>query len=198
MLKNGQFGRGCQVEKRPNSAMICYVRQCENLIEGETTVAPTTERVSHDVTEPVSKADNHRTIYTEANEEAKEASEIESNGRLDKNKQPVLVTVSPVQSSIPEEEKNTSDNFAAAETEVVLPLAKYFRKPTTAVKTTVRTTTKLTTAATTTVAATTKAASVCKNTFKRAYCSVILRIGFCKFTTYRKRCCFSCETASIR
>ena len=184
------------MEKRPNSAVICHVRPCENDIEEEEKVFPTKVQLSSGST---------RSVIAETDRAGVEESQDQYE---------VITTSKPETRSSDfgdaKKKKIVTDAFAAAETLIAVPVTKRFKtegsmvekevyRTSEAIETTIRTTPSTmvtTTAATTTAtttAETTKAESVCKDTFKRAYCSVILRIGFCKFTTYRKRCCLSCE-----
>lgn len=193
MLKNGQFGRGCQVEKRPNSAVICHVRPCENDIEEGEKIFPTESHLSREST---------RFLITDAGRAG--VQDPESRDQFEG------ITTSrpePKRSGFGADKKKKiiTDGFAAAETLIAVPVTKNFKAEMSMVEQVSRTTKVIKTAIkttpstiATTTAATKKAESVCKDTFKRAYCSVILRIGFCKFTTYRKRCCLSCEKSSIR
>ena len=187
------------MEKRPNSAVICHVRPCENSIdEGETAL-------------PTKQVDLNASVITARKEEVTDSYKVREGVEAShlsveyENQNSGSGEVSAFSEN--ENARNSkTDAFAAAETVIAAPFTKHFRKKgptvrskisTRIVKTTVRTTLKPTTLPTT-IPTTTEAQSICKDTFKRAYCSIILRIGFCKFTTYRKRCCFSCEKGNIR
>ena len=200
MMKNGQFGRGCQVEKRPNSAIICHVRSCANEVDEGEDIVPTTVQVSQQSTISLVKVDKskEKDAYNTDKKASKRREQYEEETSRPEERNTDSANVNG--------RKIVTNGLVAAETVVNVPVGRQFttNRPTTEsevmrttkVKKTNARTTPSTVAATT--AATTKAESTCKNTFKRAYCSVILRIGFCKFTTYEKRCCFSCKKKASR
>ena len=200
MMKNGQFGRGCQVEKRPNSAIICHVRSCTNEVDEGEDVVPTTPQLSYKSTKSPVKVTKSKEndLYKPDKKASKRREQYEGQtSRPDEGS---------TDSANANGKKIVTSGFAAAETVVVVPVETRYttNRPTTESEVMRTTKVRKTTARTTpsTVAATTavtaKTASTCKDTFKRAYCSVILRIGFCKFTTYHKRCCFSCKKKASR
>lgn len=200
MMKNGQFGRGCQVEKRPNSAIICHVRSCANEVDEGEDIVPTTVQVSQQSTISLVKVDKskEKDAYNTDKKASKRREQYEEETSRPEERNTDSANVNG--------RKIVTNGLVAAETVVNVPVGRQFttNRPTTESEVMRTTKVKKTTARTTpstvaaTTAATTKAASTCKNTFKRAYCSVILRIGFCKFTTYEKRCCFSCKKKASR
>ena len=183
--------------------MICQVRPCANVIEGSEEAAPTTSQdyLESTATSPTERNRGRTEAYVTALKEA-------GNSSSDSPARRASPSATAYQSSYdrPGESDNETENYAYAETVVAVPFTKRFSVGKHAVHskvqqtTDVRTTERSTPAATTKPATTTtiKPESICKNSFKRAYCSAILRIGFCKYTTYRKRCCFSCESGSVR
>ncbi|XP_065059610.1 ADAMTS-like protein 4 [Rhopilema esculentum] len=201
MLKDGQIGRGCQVETRPSSAMICQIRACENEINESRPVPEEGEALNKLKSTQATNA-NTQVDSTEATFSVSSTSRdtLRPTSISDyETREPTtilrMLTASAKASTDRVQatsSKEASKSFAAAEIAYVPQYARRFtfnlipKQVKTTLKTTIRSTTVPTTI-------TTKPVEVCSDTFKRAYCSVILRIGFCKFTTYRKRCCQSCK-----
>ena len=201
MLKDGQIGRGCQVETRPSSAMICQIRACENEInesrplpEGGNSLKQLKSTQASNLNTQIDSTEASFSVSTTFRDTLRPTTESDHGTR-----QPTTISntrSAPAKSSTDRVQatysNEASKSFAAAEIVYVPQYARRFtfNLISQQIKTTLKTTIRSTALPTT---ITTKPVEVCSDTFKRAYCSVILRIGFCKFTTYRKRCCRSCK-----
>lgn len=244
MLQNGQLGRGCQAETRPNAAMICQIRACENEIDEGVAKATFSGKATESSQEAAEKGLNDGEVgdkrgsagVVPANELGMSTTTVQQTTQSQPKDNPEAPTEfsgvratmknnsrssaptkrissergSPVET---QDSRAKEDGYAAAETVVAIPVTRFFKQEEriTERRKDLTTTERLTT---TEKIATTRAptlkptakptkaprrqeVNVCRDSFKSNYCRVILRIGFCKFSTYRKRCCGSCEKSSV-
>ena len=249
MLKNGQLGRGCQAETRPNAAMICQIRACENEIDEGVAKATFSGKATESSQEASEKGlnDGEEDAQPEeeikrgsagvvsANEPGRSTSTVQRTTQSQPKGRPEAPTeFSRLQSTVKDNSRSSvptkhissergspvetrdskakNDSYAAAETVVAIPVTRFFKREerkterqreltaTETVTTREMTTTRAPTPKPTpkpTKAPRRQEVNVCRDSFKSNYCRVILRIGFCKFSTYRKRCCGSCEKSSV-
>eukprot|EP00794_Sanderia_malayensis_P009974 gene9974-10997_t len=175
MMRDGKQGRGCQVETRPNSAVLCNVKPCKNgIAEGQKNLHDGfLAKSTKSTRKPELKVVKSLQFRTQS-------SEVNKNSRL--QLQGVGKTPTTIEKVGGTSEKRITNRFL---------INNESRRTIPRVRTTVHV--LPTTTRKTTLAAKPKKELECKDTHKQAYCAVILRIKFCRFTTYKNRCCATCS-----